>query len=282
MTFKDGKFAIEANYGHEFEIQGISGSSQLAKLLSPLATTYKAGKTEYSSTISYQKEVTYQEDFTSIEELTNRISNSINGGVVPNGFDAEFLDNDFGLGEGEGISFQGITVWDPAGANNLTLNIGPFTYTENVNPTAPGQFHTIQELGRLITDAVNQELQGQNIGGVAVTNSISFGLDGNKLSFSVTGSNFDMSFGEATLHRAPGSTQDPNTYLKMVFDNSFNTYGNNGIVTPKILNGVQSTLDVQEIAGKGRIVYNFQDTQENTLVDLILFICKTKKGLYSM
>ena len=236
MTFKDGKFAIEANFGHEFEIQGISGSSQLAKLLSPLATTYKAGKTEYSSTISYQKEVAYKEDFTSIE--------------------------------GEGISFPDITLYAASGTAAVTLNIGPFTYTENVNPTAPGQFHTIQELGRLITDAVNQQLQGQNIGGVPVTNSISFGLDGNKLSFSVTGSNFDMSFGEATLHRAPGSTQDPNTYLKMVFDNSFNTYGNNGIVTPKILNGVQSTLDVQEIAGKGRIVYNFQDTQENTLVDL--------------
>lgn len=268
MTFKDGKFAIEANFGHEFEIQGISGSSQLAKLLSPLATTYKAGKTEYSSTISYQKEVAYKEDFTSIEELTNRISNSINGGVVPSGFNAEFLDNDFGLGEGEGISFPDITLYAASGTAAVTLNIGPFTYTENVNPTAPGQFHTIQELGRLITDAVNQQLQGQNIGGVPVTNSISFGLDGNKLSFSVTGSNFDMSFGEATLHRAPGSTQDPNTYLKMVFDNSFNTYGNNDIVTPKILNGVQSTLDVQEIAGKGRIVYNFQDTQENTLVDL--------------
>ena len=269
MTFKDGMFAIEANYGHEFEIQGISGSSQLAKILSPLATTYKAGKTEYSSTISYQKEVAYKEDFTSIEELTNRISNSINGGVVPGGFTAEFLDNDFGLREGEGISFPNITIYDPAGANNLTLNIGPFTYTNTVNPSVPGQFHTIQELGRLITDAVNQELQGQNIGGVPVTNSISFGLDGNKLSFSVTGSNFDMSFGEATLQRAPGSTQDPNTYLKMVFDNSFNTYDETtGTASPKILNGVQSTLDVQEISGKGRIVYNYQDTPENTLVDL--------------
>ena len=269
MTFKDGMFAIEANYGHEFEIQGISGSSQLAKILSPLATTYKAGKTEYSSTISYQKEVAYKEDFTSIEELTNRISNSINGGVVPGGFTAEFLDNDFGLREGEGISFPNITIYDPAGANNLTLNIGPFTYTNTVNPSVPGQFHTIQELGRLITDAVNQELQGQNIGGVPVTNSISFGLDGNKLSFSVTGSNFDMSFGEATLQRAPGSTQDPNTYLKMVFDNSFNTYEDStGTVSPKILNGVQSTLDVQEISGKGRIVYNYQDTPDNTLVDL--------------
>ena len=269
MTFKDGMFAIEANYGHEFEVQGISGSSQLAKILSPLATTYKAGKTEYSSTISYQKEVAYKEDFTSIEELTNRISNSINGGVVPGGFTAEFLDNDFGLNEGEGISFPNITIYDPAGANNITLNIGPFTYTNTVNPSVPGQFHTIQELGRLITDAVNQELQGQNIGGVPVTNSISFGLDGNKLSFSVTGSNFDMSFGEATLQRAPGSTQDPNTYLKMVFDNSFNTYEDStGTVSPKILNSVQSTLDVQEISGKGRIVYNYQDTLENTLIDL--------------
>lgn len=268
MTFKDGKFAIEANYGHEFEIQGISGSSQLAKLLSPLATTYKAGKTEYSSTISYQKEVAYKEDFTSIEELTNRISNSINGGVVPNGFSAEFLDNDFGLREGEGISFPDITLYAATGTAAITLNVGPFTYTNTVNPTGPGQFHTIQELGRLITDSINNAMTGQNIGGTPVTNSISFGLDGNKLSFSVTGSNFDMSFGEATLHKAPGSTQDPNTYLKMVFDNSFNTYGNNGIVTPKILNGVQSTLDVQEIAGKGRIVYNFQDTPENTLVDM--------------
>lgn len=271
MTFKDGRFAIEANYGHEFEIQGISGSSQLAKLLSSLATTYKAGKTEYSDEISYQREVTYKEDFKSIDELTDRISNSINGGIVPNGFNAEFLDNDFGLREGEGISFPGITVYAPTGTAAATLRVGPFTYTENVNPSAPGQFHTIQELGRLITDAVNREIANTNAAGAvtpAITTSVAFGLDGNKLSFSVTGSNYDMSFGEATLHKAMGSTLEPNTYLKMIFDNSFNTYGNNNIVNPKILNSVQSTLDVEPISGKGRIVYNFQDTPENTLVDL--------------
>lgn len=270
MTFKDGKFAIEANYGHEFEINGISGSSQLAALLSPLATTYKAGKTEYSSEINYQKEVTYQEDFTSIEQLADRITNSINGGVVPNGFNAEFLENNFGLNEGEGISFDNITIHDPGtGSAVATLNIGPFTYTETVNPTVPNQFHTIQELGRLITDAVNEELTALGpVGGTQVTTKVSFGLDGNQLSFSVTGANFPISFGESTLHQALGSTATPNTYLKMIFDNSLNTYGANDIVTPKQLSASVSTVDVEPIAGKGRIVYNFEDTEENTLVDM--------------
>ncbi len=276
MTFKNGKFAIEANMGHEFNLQGISGSSQLAKILSPLAQQYKAGKTEYSEDITYQKEVAYKEDFTSIEQLTDRISNSINGGVVPNGFNAEFLDNDFGLDEGEGISFQGIKLTDPANpANVVNLNVGPFTYTNTVNPTVPGQFHTIQELGRLITDTINKQIEDRNagVGGAVptpqVTTRVSFGLEGNKLSFSVTGSNYDLTFGETDLHKAPGSTLAPNTYLKMIFDNSFNTYGGeNGIVTPKVLNGTLSTLDVDPIAGKGRIVYNFEDTPENTLVDL--------------
>ena len=54
----------------------------------------------------------------------------------------------------------------------------------------------------------------------------------------------------------------------MVFDNSLNTYGVNDIVTPKQLNDVVSTVDVEPIAGKGRIVYNFEDTEENTLVDM--------------
>lgn len=266
MTFKDGKFAIEANYGHEFEINGISGSSQLAALLSPLATTYKAGKTEYSSELTYQKEVTYQEDFTSIEQLTDRISNSINGGIVPNGFSAEFLDNDFGLREGEGISFDNINIYDPAtGTAIATLNVGPFTYTETVNPTIRNQFHTIQELGRLIVDSVNEELTNYGNG---VTTRVSFGLDGNKLSFSVTGASHALSFGESTLHQAMGSTAKPNTYLKMIFDNSLNTYGSNNIVTPKQLNDVVSTVDVDAIAGKGRIVYNFEDSDENTLVDM--------------
>lgn len=269
MTFKDGKFAIEANYGHEFEINGISGSSQLAALLSPLATTYKAGKTEYSSEITYQKEVTYQEDFTSIEQLADRITNSVNGGVVPSGFSAEFLDNDFGLNEGEGISFDNITLYGANGSAAATLNIGPFTYTETVNPTVPNQFHTIQELGRLITDAINEELTTLNqINGTPVTTRVSFGLDGNQLSFSVTGANFPLSFGESTLHQALGSTATPNTYLKMIFDNSLNTYGANDIVTPKQLSASVSTVDVEPIAGKGRIVYNFEDTEENTLVDM--------------
>lgn len=269
MTFKDGKFAIEANYGHEFEINGISGSSQLAALLSPLATTYKAGKTEYSSEITYQKEVTYQEDFTSIEQLADRITNSVNGGVVPGGFNAEFLDNDFGLNEGEGISFDNITLYGANGSAAATLKIGPFTYTETVNPTVPNQFHTIQELGRLITDAVNEELgKLGNINGTPVTTKVSFGLDGNQLSFSVTGANFPISFGESTLHQALGSTATPNTYLKMIFDNSLNTYGANDIVTPKQLSASVSTVDVDPIAGKGRIVYNFEDTEENTLVDM--------------
>ena len=266
MTFKNGKFAIEANYGHEFEINGISGSSQLAALLSPLATTYKAGKTEYSSDLTYQKEVIYQQDFTSIEQLSDRITNSINGGVVPNGFSAEFLENDFGLDEGEGISFDDITIYDPGtGTAMTTLQIGPFTYTETVNPTIANQFHTIQELGRLITDAVNEELAAYGNG---VTTRVSFGLDGNQLSFSVTGASHAISFGESTLHQALGSTATPNTYLKMIFDNSLNTYGANDIVTPKQLSASVSTIDVEPIAGKGRIVYNFEDTEENTLVDM--------------
>ena len=266
MTFKDGKFAIEANYGHEFEINGISGSSQLAALLSPLATTYKAGKTEYSSELTYQKEVIYKQDFTSIEQLSDRITNSINGGVVPNGFSAEFLENDFGLDEGEGISFDDITIYDPGtGTAMTTLQIGPFTYTETVNPTIANQFHTIQELGRLITDAVNEELAAYGNG---VTTRVSFGLDGNQLSFSVTGASHAISFGESTLHQALGSTATPNTYLKMIFDNSLNTYGANNIVTPKQLNDAVSTVDIEAIAGKGRIVYNFEDTEENTLVDM--------------
>lgn len=275
MTFKDGKFAIEANQGHEFNIQGISGSSQLAAILTPLAQSYKAGKTEYSSPISYQREVAYKEDFTSIEQLTDRITNSINGGVVPNGFSAEFLENDFGLDEGEGISFDNIQLEDPANPGNpITIPVGPFTYTNTVNPTVPGQFHTIQELGRLITDTINKKIDDKNAGNPApaptppITTKVSFGLEGNKLSFSVTGSNYDLTFGESTLHKAPGSTLNPNTYLKMIFDNSFNTYGDNDIVTPKILNGTLSTLDVTPIAGKGRVVYNFEDTPENTLVDL--------------
>ena len=117
-------------------------------------------KTEYSSELTYQKEVTYKEDFTSVEQLTDRITNSINGGVVPGGFSAEFLENDFGLEEGEGISFNDITVYDPVTNSAIaTLQIGPFTYTETVNPTIRNQFHTIQELGRLITDEVNNALQ---------------------------------------------------------------------------------------------------------------------------
>lgn len=267
MTFKDGKFAIEANYGHQFEINGISGSSRLAALLSPLATTYNAGKTEYSSELTYQKEVTYKEDFTSVEQLTDRIANSINGGVVPGGFSAEFLENDFGLEEGEGISFDNITIYDPATNSAIaTLQIGPFTYTETVNPTIRNQFHTIQELGRLITDSVNDALN--NSGVVGLTTKVSFGLDGNRLSFSVTGASHSISFGESTLHQAIGSTAQPNTYLKMIFDNSLNTYGANNIVTPKQLNDAVSTVDIDAIAGKGRIVYNFEDSDENTLVDM--------------
>ena len=54
----------------------------------------------------------------------------------------------------------------------------------------------------------------------------------------------------------------------MIFDNSLNTYGANNVVTPKQLNDAVSTVDIEAIAGKGRIVYNFEDTDDNTLVDM--------------
>lgn len=268
MSFKNGKFSISANANHAFEINTISGSSSLATILTPLATTYKTGKVETSGTLTYQQEVRYKEDFTNMDEFSDKIDNVINGGVVPNGFDAEFLDNNFGLDEGEGIRFDDIKIYNPVtGTVTATITVGPFTYTENDKPALPNQFHTIQELGRLITDRINEGLAGLNLDTGAVGTRVAFGLEGNKLSFDISGATHNISFGEATLTPAIGGLE-PNSYLKMVFDNSLNIYSDTGVVVPKILSQAESSVDIAPISGKGRLVYNFRDSDENTLVDM--------------
>lgn len=244
MSMEDGKFKITGNSA--ITISDISGSSNLTSLLLPLKGTYGAGYAKHSSEAFFQKDITSTEDFNNLTELGLQVENALNGSVVTNGFKVEFLENNFGLKEGETVTFDHIDV---AGTNAGPLS---FTYTDKAIPAA-GEFHTIQELAKLLTDGVN-------LAGVASGTSITFGVSNNQIKMThQTGG--AVTFGDGvnptvTLGAAVGGAQ-PNPYLSNLLNDTLNNGG--------VINVANKTIQTGELAGKGRLAYNYASTIENTV-----------------
>lgn len=263
INLVDGKFKLTSN--SSFELTSITTDSTLQNILKELIGSYAPNNTETSAEVFFESSVTAMEDFDSLSGLALQINNAVNGSVVADGFEAKFLENNFGMLEGETISFNNIQLneeSDGSGADWIDIAIGPFTYTEVENPIQANHFHTVQELGKLITDAINQQAQNtaqaQNWAAPSVVN---FGIIGNELTFNLQGGGA-IRLGTASMAPAPGGT-DPNPYLKTVFDKAFTVQDVSGAVVGRTLTDTQSYANLEEISGKGRIVYSYNKTNNN-------------------
>lgn len=251
MSMEEGKFKITGEAS--LELKGINcDNSTLTSILSPLVGTYGAGFSNESQEAFFQKDVTAGENFNNLSELGVQIENALNGSVVTNGFNVEFLENNFGLREGEGINFGDLTVTDtttvPPTAKAIT--IPPFTYTDSSTPDAAlFQFHTIQELAGLLT----REINTQAAAAPAIPTSITFGVVNNKIQLSHQ-SGATVLFGNVTSMPAPGAgNMEPNPYLENLL----------GKLNGQALGQSNKGIVTDEIAGKGRLAYNYATTNEN-------------------
>ncbi len=263
INLVDGKFRLTANTS--FELTSITTDSTLQNVLKGLIGSYGPNNSEDSAEVFFENTIAAMEDFDSLADLALQVNNSINGNVVADGFKAEFLENNFGMLEGESISFNNIELnanADGSGADWEPIQIGPFFYTEVENPIQANHFHTVQELGKLITDAINAEaatVQGNQ--GWPAPSIVNFGIIGNELTFNLQ-SGGAIRLGTATMEPAPGGTE-PNPYLKTVFDKAFTVQDVSGATVGRTLTDTQSYANVEEISGKGRIVYSYNKTNNN-------------------
>ncbi|MBQ3033629.1 MAG: flagellar hook-basal body complex protein, partial [Deferribacterales bacterium] len=258
MSLVNGTFKLTAN--STFELTSVSGDSSLQNILSSITGAYGPNNSKTSGEIFFAKTVKAMEDFDNLSELGLQVSNALNGNIVSDGFNVEFLENNFGMKEGEAISFNEITIYENSdGTGNPTnIQIGPFIYTEEENPVAANKFHTVQELAQLITDAINDGAVGA---GAANPSIVNFGIIGNQITFNLQGGGA-IRFGAAEMEPAPGGAE-PNPYLKTVFDAAFTTEDASGTVIGKLITDTQSYINVDEISGKGRLIYSYNKTGNN-------------------
>ena len=262
MSFQNGTFKLTANTN--FELTSISGASSLQNILSSVTGAYGPNNSKTSGEIFFAKSVKAMEDFNNLSELSLQVENALTGNVVSDGFKTEFLENNFGLKEGEGISFKNIKVYDNSEGTGVGTDkdLGPFVYTDEEDPVAPNKFHTVQELAKLIENAINDDT-------VAGKGTISAGIVGNRIIFELKDdSKHAIRFSSATMTKAPGGAE-PNPYLKTVFDAAFTTKDkNNASSEGTLITKTKSYINVDEISGKGRVVYSYNKTANNLDINI--------------
>ena len=250
MSIEGGKFKITGN--SSFEITQINSSSNLATLLFPLVGTYGSGFAKQSNEAFFQKDVISTENFNNLTELGVQVQNALNGSVVVNGFNVEFLDNNFGLREGERVTFKSLKI------DGQEIVVGTkevsFTYTE-ADTSEGTKFHTIQQLASRLTSEINQAAKDKGL-----NTSITFGVVNNQIQLThQTGAKVE--FGPVELKQAvDAGALKPNPYLENLLTKSLNG---------KTIDSTNKSLVTDEIAGKGRLAYNYAKTAENaTTLDL--------------
>lgn len=252
MTMEDGKFKVTGNGA--VTITDVTGSSNLTSLLLGIKGTYGAGHSKFSSEAFYQKDITSTEDFNNLTELGLQVENALNGSVVANGFKVEFLDNNFGLKEGESVTFSNMSI--DSGGVNTAVPPATFRYTASATPAA-GEFNTTQQLAKLLTDSINATGAG-----TTPPTSVTFGVSNNQIKFThQTGGTVNLGGAAGptvTLGAATGGTA-PNQYLANLLNQTINARG--------VMNAANKNIQTGELAGKGRLAYSYASTPENT-VDL--------------
>ena len=102
LSIVEGKFVLDGN--SSFSIDSVSGTGILTDLLGGLTGSYVSGQKRSTGELFVQEEVVAGTDFATMDDFAAEVNGAINGQVVDNGFLAEFLDNNFGMSDGESIN----------------------------------------------------------------------------------------------------------------------------------------------------------------------------------
>ncbi len=222
-SLKEGKLTITCASTVTFKIDSFSSTSNLYmnNILEKLSGTY-SGNGKSSAEMFYQQDINAGNDFKDLGELASQVDGVINGSVITGGaFKAEYLDNNFGLNDGERISI----VTDQFTAT--------FTYKTGSASATLNQFHTVNDLAQLIAAHSNGYLQVQVVG--------------NSFDVQLRGGMGPITFNTVdTLGVPPATATGASPYLDGILQKL------EGVT----LNTGNTSVHVEEIAGKGRLAYS--------------------------
>ncbi len=135
LSIVNGQFELDSNL--PFTIDSMSGTGILTDLLGGLSGSYVAGQKRNTNELFVQQDVVAGTDFDSMDDFASEINGAINGQVVDNGFLAEFLDNNFGMSDGEGINIGAkVMVTTTYAGGNLVTLIDAMTLTATLTIAA--------------------------------------------------------------------------------------------------------------------------------------------------
>lgn len=236
-TFKleNGQIKITGNATANFEINSITSSSQnlyLTNLLSPLQGNYIAASTNETGTFYFQSALKASENFKTLNDLAAQIQSSIKGNVLDN-FSSTFLENNFGLNNGDTFAVNYI--------NGATPGSATFTYTSNPDMVTGTTFHTLSDLANAMSNTIPD---------------LTASVNGEGLDFKYNGTS-SMEFTNFTTTSVLTGLPNASPYMEGVF---------NSLIVPTggpILTTLSTTANISEVAGKGRLTYNNSSTLYN-------------------
>ena len=241
---EEGRIYISTPPSVTFKVDSFSGNTYMNNILSSLVGTY-SGSEKHSAEIFYQKDLNVSTDFKNLDELSSQIESAINGSVISGGFfKAEYLDNNFGLRDGDtvaiGYDFNGTTA------------TATFIYRADPDPAitlGPLEFSTNKQFANVI----DNYFRTTALIPVSVTprgNGLEVQYYGN-----TPGDTFEfLSFN--TLRPTATAMTTVSPYLEGVL---------NDALFAKPLSYTNNIIRLEEISGKGRLAYTLADSATQTL-----------------
>lgn len=238
-----------------FTIDSIScgDSSYLTNILYGLAGTYTAAtQDKHTSEFFFQKDIRYNEHFRTMADLTNQIENAVLGNVLSD-FDATYMENNFGLQNGEALTLQFMLDGDTTDATPAAPVQFTFIYDDAGNSLVPNSFHTLADLANQITTALNTQLGSSQLSVVVDGEGLDFRFNDTALgSVRLDGTYTSSAIAASTI--AAVETVPANftagTGASPYLEGSFNQI--NAIQIDKNYR----SMNIAEISGKGRISYS--------------------------
>ncbi|MDR0454070.1 MAG: flagellar hook-basal body complex protein, partial [Deferribacteraceae bacterium] len=229
-SLSGGKLTISCDPATpSFKIDSFSATSgYLNNILLPLQGTY-SGNSKESNEMFFQQDLNVGNDFKSLGELAAQIDGVINGSVISGGeFRAEYLDNNFGLRNGDQVEMY------------INGNLSTFTYRGGTADPALNEFHTVNDFAQLMR--------------ITAGGTLTVRVTGNSFDVQVVGAGPVTISGIATL-RAPAFAISASPYLEGVLS----------VLEGAVLDPITPVVRVDEISGKGRISYSMDSGSTQTL-----------------
>jgi flagellar hook-basal body protein len=263
VTIEQGQLYIKGNTDGTsstgFTINSVScqDSSSFTTMLSGLTGTYTAASQDkHTSEFFFQKNVRYNEHFKTIGDLSNQIENAILGNVL-NNFDTTFMENNFGLQNGEGLTLEFLLDSDTTGGAAAASVQFTFIYDDVGGSMTPNSFHTLADLANQITTALNTQLGSSQLSTVVDGEGLDFRFNDNALGSVALQNVITTTATKASTLAAVETTLgnfvtagDTDTGASPYLEGTFNQINNIQI------DKNYRNMHITEISGKGRISYS--------------------------